>query len=345
MIKSYFNIIRLYGYTKIGWKGILPKKIYPLRASIRLTENCNSRCITCNYWRKKWEDKISTSQAIDIINKLRILGVERIRFTGGETLLRKDFFDILSSADLQGFKKITLATNGILLKKLSDKINKSKLTDLGVSIDGMPKTNDKIRGINGHFNLVMEGLKHIEKRVTIMTTLNQNSANELEELFEICEKYGFFWDFNLLDDRLFFLKNTQIDAIWPDEKAVDKILDIIRKNRHKKILSRISDMQLDYAEKYLKRKKIEEPPCYLGYTDIDIDSSGNLFSGCYVLPPVGNVLKEDINEILQSKRYQKRLEIMLRRNCKGCTCGYEVNLIIGNLPTKILEMIFKGWKK
>ncbi len=83
---------KLYGYSKTHLDFCLPKKIRPYAATIKLTERCNSKCITCNYWQKKTEDLIDTKTAVDFIRDLARLGVKRIRFSGGEPLLRNDFF-------------------------------------------------------------------------------------------------------------------------------------------------------------------------------------------------------------------------------------------------------------
>jgi len=271
--------------------------------------------------------------------------VERIRFTGGEPFLRKDFFKILDSIKNLGFKKITVATNGLLLRKDFDKVNESCITDLGVSIDGLRATNDIIRGINGYFDLVIEGISKIKKKITIMTTVNQKNAYELEELFNICDDQGVMWDFNLLDDHLFFLKGSGVDELWPDKEAVDSIIESIEKNLHRKVLKRISRLQIDYAEKYLRRLPIDEPPCYLGYTDIDIDSGGNLWTGCYVLPPIGNILDAKVGDLIQSEAYEKRLKQMLKRQCPGCSCGYELNVSIEQLPIRAFEYLVGGKRK
>lgn len=52
-------------------------------------------------------------------------GIHSLRFTGGEPLLRRDFFEILQQADTRAFKRITVQTNGLLLKKLHKEINES----------------------------------------------------------------------------------------------------------------------------------------------------------------------------------------------------------------------------
>lgn len=321
----------------------MPNNVTPYAASIKLTENCNSRCITCNYWKRKSVDKISTDKAIDIIRQLEDMDICRLRFTGGETLLRSDFFDILKAIEKNRFSKVTLATNGILISKYAENINNSCLTDLGISIDGLEETNDRIRGIKGHYKLVFESLKRIVgKRITIMTTLNHRSHLELQAIIDLCSERGYLWDFNLLDDRIYFLKNSDIQSIWPEPNAVDQIIRVIKQNRNRRCLSRINDLQLNYARNYLKKIPLKEPPCFMGFMEIFINSQGDVFPGCYFFPPAGNVLESSLLEIIRGDTYRNRIDLMIKRKCRGCTCGYGVNEIINNLP---LFAIYEGMKR
>lgn len=345
-MKSYVDLLRLYLYDKTGAGKVLPARVNPFRSSIRLTERCNSRCTTCGYWKKEWEDRISTEKAIDVIKQLKDLGVKRLRFTGGEPLLREDLFNILKEIDTLRFEKITLATNGILLDKYYKEINNSCLTDLGVSIDGLAEVNDKIRGIPGGFERVMDSLKLIQgKRITIMSTLSSYLAKDLEGLFALIEEKKLLWDMNLPDNRPYFLKDVDIDDFWPLPAEVDAILEAINRNIGKPFMKRISKSQLDYTEKYLKKEKLEEVPCFLGYTDIDIDSEGRVYSGCYVLPEIGNILDDDLKTTISRGSYNERLRSMLDRNCPGCNCGYELNLIVQNLPSRFLKSILGRGRK
>ena len=345
-MRSYLNLARLYLYDKTDNKKFLPANVRPFRSSVRLTERCNSRCSTCDYWKQDREDRITTVKAIDLVKQLKELGVRRLRFTGGEPLLRGDFFQILKTVEMLKFEKNTLATNGLLLDKYYKEINDSCLTDLGVSIDGLAEVNDKIRGVPGGFNRVVESLDLIKgKRITIMSTLSSSLAYDLEGLFRLIEEKGLLWDMNLPDNSPYFLKSIDVDDFWPKPKDVDTISETIHKNLDKPFMGRISESQLSYMEKYLKKEKIEEPPCFLGYTDIDIDSEGKVYSGCYVLPEIGNILNNDLKSILASNLYQDRLHNMLGRNCPGCNCGYELNLIIRNLPSRALKaMLGRGRK-
>ena len=84
--------------SKVSEK-LLPTRIRPLSAHLKLTENCQAKCISCDYWKTRWNDAIDTQRAVDLLNEIGELGIGAVRFTGGEPLLRKDFFEILAKAN------------------------------------------------------------------------------------------------------------------------------------------------------------------------------------------------------------------------------------------------------
>jgi molybdenum cofactor biosynthesis enzyme MoaA len=92
----------------------LPALARPLTAHIKLTENCQARCISCDYWKSRWQDAISTNRAVSLLEEIHALGIASLRFTGGEPLLRRDFFEIILRARAERFKSIIVQTNGLL---------------------------------------------------------------------------------------------------------------------------------------------------------------------------------------------------------------------------------------
>jgi len=304
---------------------LLPARVRPLSASLKLTENCQAKCVTCNYWQTRWQDGLDTEKAIDIINRLGEFGIRYLRFTGGEPLLRRDLFQIMQKANMAKFKRITLQTNGLLLKKLSKEINESPITKIAVSIDGLEASNDLIRGIRGYFKLAMEGIRLLKnKQVHVVATLNGRSAGELEALADESRKAGAGFAFNILDDRSYFLRHTSTSDLWPNQTETSQIVSFLRDKLKRPAY------ELDYIYKYFSREALEEPPCVLGFIELFVVSNGDVLAGCYVLKPVGNVLREDLRELVSCKRYRDACLAMVRRECPGCTCGIHVSLAFKN---------------
>ena len=304
---------------------LLPTQVKPLAASLKLTENCQAKCVTCNYWQTRWDDGLDTEKAVAVINRLGEFGIRYLRFTGGEPLLRRDLFQIMQKADLQPFQRVTLQTNGLLLKKLHNEINASPITKVAVSIDGLEASNDVIRGIKGYFKLAMEGISLLKgKQVSIVATLNGRSAGELEGLADEASNVGASFTYNILDDRSYFLRHTSTSDLWPGRAEIAKIMTFLRDHLKRPAY------ELDYIYKYFSRENPEEPPCVLGFLEVFVVSNGDVLAGCYVLKPVGNVLREDFKELIGSERYREACVGMVRRECPGCTCGINTSLAFKN---------------
>ncbi len=300
---------------------LLPARVQPLAASLKLTENCQAKCVTCNYWQTRWDDGLDTEKAIATINRLGKSGIRYLRFTGGEPLLRRDLFQIVQKADMQKFERVTLQTNGLLLKKLHNEINASPITKVAVSIDGLEASNDAIRGVKGYFRLALEGIRLLKgKQVSIVATLNGRSAGELEGLADEARSVGASFGFNILDDRSYFLRQTSTSDLWPKRAEIAQIIAFLRD-----YLKRPA-YELDYIGKYFSRENPEEPPCVLGFLEVFVVSNGDVLAGCYVLKPVGNLLREDFEELIGSERYRQACVAMVRRECPGCTCGVNRSL-------------------
>jgi len=304
---------------------VLPKEIRPLSAHVKLTENCQARCISCNYWQSRWEDGIDTNRAVELVNEIGAAGIRSLRFTGGEPLLRRDFFEILQKANTSPFKNIIVQTNGLLIKKLHKEINDSPISNVAVSIDGLKETNDVIRGIRGYFDLGMEGIQLLRgKKVVLSVTLNRMSARELEKLADVAEGAGAKIEYNILSQSLSFLKDTDMASMWPQKSDVDEIVRFLRERLRRPAY------EVDYIDQYYRNALVSEPPCVLGYLQVFVLSNGDVLTGCYPLKPVGNILREKLATVLASEAYRLQCEAMLRRECPGCTCGIESSLAMQN---------------
>ena len=101
--------------------------VSPTRAEFRFTENCNSRCITCNVWKNNSINELTTEEIKNALHQLKEIGVKQLIFTGGETLLRNDVGDIIKEANSLKFEAIIVVTNGLLLEEKAEEIAESAI--------------------------------------------------------------------------------------------------------------------------------------------------------------------------------------------------------------------------
>jgi MoaA/NifB/PqqE/SkfB family radical SAM enzyme len=320
MLSEGLYLSRVWLGSQVSSK-LLPATVRPRAAHIKLTENCQAKCISCDYWKSRWQDGIDTERAIQLINELGEAGIRNLRFTGGEPLLRRDFFQILKKSNTAPFKRIIVQTNGLLLKKLHKEINDSAITDVAVSLDGLKKTNDHIRGIQGYFDLGMAGIKMLRgKQVAVSATPNRISATEMQTLADVAQSVGAHVEVNILSRSLFFLKDADLDSLWPGESEIAAIAKFVRDKLKRPAY------EVDYITRYYSNELLDEPACVLGYLQVFVLSNGDVLTGCYPLKPVGNILKNSLENILSSEAYTKQAQAMIRRECPGCTCGVESSL-------------------
>ena len=237
----------------------LPSKIRPLAAHVKLTENCQAKCISCDYWKTRWHDGIKADRAVELLNEIGAAGIRSLRFTGGEPLLRTDLFEIMRRADMRPFSEVILQTNGLLIKKMHKEINASAITKVCISIDGLEETNDLIRGIDGYFDLAMQGIKLLRgKKVSIAVTLNRISAKELGKLAEVAHGVGAEVQYNVLSQSIYFIKDADMDSMWPEGGDVKEIAKFLRDDLKR------PEYEVEYVTKYFKRQLVAEPPCISG---------------------------------------------------------------------------------
>lgn len=109
---------------------------------IAITEKCNLRCTYCMPEEgvdfKNGEQILSTDEILRVINVLARMGVKKVRFTGGEPLVRKDIVDLVAgSVATPGVRTVHMTTNGILFPRHAEKLAAAGLTGVNISLDTM----------------------------------------------------------------------------------------------------------------------------------------------------------------------------------------------------------------
>lgn len=170
----------------------IERKITYLRLSI--TDSCNLRCKYCLPEKVEYKNKknLLTPKEIEkIVGAFALLGVNKIRITGGEPLVRKDFLEILSLINKnKEIKKIAITTNGLDLEKNLEQFKKNGLKSLNLSLDSLNAEKYKEITRGGDFFKVFSGLKKaielqmekIKINVVVMEGINDNEIKDFVEL-------------------------------------------------------------------------------------------------------------------------------------------------------------------
>src|SRR5699024_10955896 len=108
----------------------------------------------------KHEDILTLEETYEIIKDFVELGIDKIRFTGGEPLVRKGIVDLIKKVDkLEGVREITMTTNGILLKKMGQALKEAGLDRVNISLDTLNEERYTEITRGGKLSQVMEGIE------------------------------------------------------------------------------------------------------------------------------------------------------------------------------------------
>lgn len=173
------------------------REINYLRVS--LTDRCNLRCRYCMP-EKGIDDKLSHKDIISledmylIIKSFADLGINKVRFTGGEPLIRKGIVSLINKvSQLKNINDIAMTTNGILLEDMAKDLKDAGLNRLNISLDTLDKLKYKKITRGGNINKVLNGIKIAENigltPIKINTVLIGGfNTDEIIDLVELTSK-------------------------------------------------------------------------------------------------------------------------------------------------------------
>lgn len=165
------------------------RKINYLRVSV--TQRCNLNCRYCGAVPEGKNQELTPAEIEKIVSAFVYHGIDKVRLTGGEPLVRDDICEIAERIGrLQGVKKLALTTNGIRLSETAQKLKNAGVTAVNISLDTTDK--EQFRNITGHDSLhkVFEGIDACERvgisalrlNAVLIRGENDSSAKSLIEI-------------------------------------------------------------------------------------------------------------------------------------------------------------------
>lgn len=294
-----------------------------------ITERCNFKCKHC-YIKDRVGD-LSTRelfmilrQYIDLIKIWELDKNKRARklsISGGEPLMRKDFFKILEEVhnNREMFTSVVVMSNG---STINDRVAK-KLKNLGVSgvqisIDGLKENNDKIRG-KGNFRKAMRGIEKLLSNgvpVGVSMTIHKGNVNDLEGFIDLCNSME--------------VKALGLGRLVPI--GVGEDLGILEPLEARKFYEKIMVLKRKWVEKgmhihthcsdslcFIEDPNYETHGCSAGYDSFSILPNGDVIP-CRRFPvKVGNVLEKSLIDIWYTSDFLWKLRNKGNISaCKNC---------------------------
>ncbi len=181
---------------------------------LSITDVCNFKCGYClpnGYQIDKSDNRkfLNINEIKRLAKGLSEMGVCKIRLTGGEPTVRKDFFDIVKILKNEsGIKKVVMTTNGYHLDQKAKNIVDSGLNGINISIDSLnPETFKKITG-HDRLNEILFGIKKLQNLGFGNIKVNAVLLNGINSSEKDFEEWSKFIKINKIDFRYIELMQT-----------------------------------------------------------------------------------------------------------------------------------------
>lgn len=183
------HLKQLSDYRKLLYKNPQLRYLF-----LELTLRCNERCLHCgSSCGNAAGPEMTFSDYERVLNEVRAdFDIKKLQLcvTGGEPLLRKDFFEIMGMAHDLGFHW-GMTSNAVLIDKdTAGKLSECGMNTISVSIDGLEESHDAFRRTPGGYRKAMRGIENLLEQggfdaVQITTVVNHGNIHELPKLYEI----------------------------------------------------------------------------------------------------------------------------------------------------------------
>jgi MoaA/NifB/PqqE/SkfB family radical SAM enzyme len=304
----------------------------PDKVAMVLTHRCNCRCVMCDLWRTgDAANELPAERWLALLDELhRWTPTLRVRFVGGEVLLKPGVYDILRKAVGLGFT-VNLISNGLALQ--SDRAYRDLMSTglryITFSLDGRdPAIHDRNRGTPGLHNVVSEVIRRMKRDrpamcISLVCILMRETVPQLVEYARWAEELGV--------DRILFQPvaenlgrpekrpdwHRESDLFVHDLETFEHSIHALDGRDRRPAHLEMPLRPLREMREYFVRPdsfQIRRGPCMLGQTDLQIDPSGILYMCDVKQTAFGHV---DDGPLQQAWRSERAGEVRLAiRECR-----------------------------
>lgn len=163
---------------------------------ISVTDRCNLRCHYCmpeeGIKMLNHTEILSFNEIVEIVKFAVSKGIDKIRLTGGEPLVRKGILDLVRMiSEIDGVSDLAMTTNAIYLEKYADELKNAGLNRINISLDTINPEKFKSITRGGNIEDVFNGIKAAQRvgfnpiKVNCVV-LNSSQENDAKEVAKFC---------------------------------------------------------------------------------------------------------------------------------------------------------------
>ncbi len=285
----------------------------PLSVQLDLTYRCNERCVHC-YLDHEDHGEMTTAEIKDLLDQLADAGVFFLTVSGGEIMVRKDFFEILEYAREKKFS-VKLKTNAILIRRKEAR----RLRELGVEAvqisiySHRPEVHDGITKVPGSLKRSVEAVRFLTEqgiRVSLANVLMVKNLQDYPGVKALAAELG--------------VPVTLDPTVTPMMDGDRSILDLNVDQAALKEVFRDGNLVGDVAEFCsppvgANEDVLDSLPCSAGHTACYVSPYGDVYP-CVQFPlPSGNVRRNKFLDIWRNSPQLKEVRTITVRELPTCS--------------------------
>jgi radical SAM protein with 4Fe4S-binding SPASM domain len=285
----------------------------PLSVHLDLTYRCNERCVHC-YLDHDDHGEMSTGEIKDVLTQLSDAGVFFLTLSGGEVLMRRDFFDILEFARGLLFN-VKLKTNGVMIREAeAARIRRLGVEQVQISVySHRPEVHDAITKAPGSLKRTLEAIRFLRAqglKVTVANVLMSANLADYAGVIALAQDLGVGYTVDptitpkIDGDRSILHLNVQgptLNQLFHDPSLVGDVAEFCAPP---------PPPGEDVMEGY---------PCSAGHTSCYISPYGDVFP-CVQFPfPSGNVRRQTFLEIWRNSAQLKQVRSIRAKDLTTCS--------------------------
>ena len=279
-----------------------------MECAVIVTYRCNAHCQMCNTWRNP--SKIEEEITPEIIDKIPG-GYKRLNITGGEALLRKDIEDIVAILHKKT-NRLEISTNGYFTERIVNIAKKFPDIKIRVSIEGLPKLNDELRGKRNGFDHGLRTILRLKemgiKDIGFSIVISDKNIKDLLDLYHIMAYMDLEFANAAMHNSFYFFKHdNKIKDLELVIKEMKRFIVSLLNSKRKRLRMRIKDWFRAYINLGLlnyMEGKIRPLPCGAATDTFFLDPYGNILACNGSDEPwiMGNLKKSGFDEIWNSRQ-------------------------------------------
>ncbi|MEM4842467.1 MAG: radical SAM protein, partial [Acidilobaceae archaeon] len=304
-----------------------------------LTYRCNLSCVHCyiSAFSQKHPNELSLEEALNVAREIGELGLPMVVLSGGEPLLREDFWNIAEVLRDYGVR-LALSTNGTLItENVAEKLAKLEFSYVGISLDSVDKEkHDVFRGARGAFERALAGVSASIKaglNTGFRMTITKDNVEEATELVWLSRKLEVKRiAYYVLDATGRALKELELMPTPEQLKVfVENLIDVSRETggdpevlvvRANFVGIHVADLLSRTKEEFLAHLSAIGAQGDCGRKTISIYPDGKV-KPCQFLDwvDVGDLRKQSLREVLNPENSSLKPFLKIHENLRGAKCS------------------------